>query len=84
MGRYDEANRYFQTALDVLVIEVGTSDIAYGQLLRSGGRLLAQQKQYDTALQRLADSYASLSAPIEKVKTLLVAYGVYWRARDAG
>jgi tetratricopeptide (TPR) repeat protein len=83
MGRYDDANRYFQTAIDVLVIEVGTSDIAYGQLLRSGGRLLAQQKQYESALQRLAVSYATLSDSIEKVKTLLVAYGVYWRALSA-
>lgn len=77
MGRHDEANRYFQTALEVLVIEVGTKDVAYGQLLRAGGRLLQEQKQYEKAFERLVASYFALQKPVEKVKSLVAAYEVY-------
>lgn len=84
MGRYDEANRYFQTALEVLIIEVGTNDTAYGQLLRAGGRLMKEQKQYTTAFERLAGSYFTLKDPVEKVKSLLAAYAVYCLIENEG
>lgn len=79
MGRFDEANRYFQTAREVLNIEVGTDNPAYGMLLRSGGRLLQQQGQYQAAFDHLALSYSTLHTPVEKVKSLLLAYELYWQ-----
>lgn len=81
MGRYDEANRYFQTAREVLTIELGTDSPAYGMLLRSGGRLLQQQGQYQAAFNHLALSYSTLHTPLEKVKSLLLAYELYWQIK---
>ena len=84
MGRYDEANRYFQTAREVLTIELGTDDPAYGMLLRSGGRLLQQQGQYQAAFNHLALSYSTLDTPVEKVKSLLLAYELYYQVKAKG
>jgi hypothetical protein len=76
MGRFAEANRYYQTATEVLAIEVGEQDPDFGQLLFEGGRLFDDQRAYRAAFQQFARAYYTLRDPVARTKAL------YWAWRS--
>jgi len=74
MGRFAEGNRYYQTATEVLAIEVGEQDPIFGQLLFEGGRLFDEQREYRAAFQQYARAYYILRDPVARTKALLWAW----------
>ena len=77
LRRYEEADEYFSTARDVLLIEVGTADEAYAQLLYQGALMQEERKAYAEAFTLLATAYYSAKEPLYRSRMLMKAYQMH-------
>lgn len=77
LGRPEEAEDYFATARDVVLIEVGASDRAYANLLYQGGLIQIERKAYSEALTLLANAYYAATDTLFRTRILVTAWQVY-------
>ena len=77
LNRRQEADDYFSTARDVLLIEVGTMDQAYAQLLYQGALMQEERKAYAEAFTLLATAFYAAKAPLFRTRMLLKAHQMY-------
>lgn len=77
MGRPEEAQEYFATARDVVLIEVGTSDRAYANLLYQGGLIQMERKSNTEAFTLLSTAYYASTDPILRVRSIIAAWQAY-------
>jgi len=78
LNRKEEAQQYFDTARDVLLIEVGKADPAYADLLYQGGRIQEEREAFAEAFQLYAKAYHAATYPILQGKMLIYAWQAYW------
>ncbi|MEL7425950.1 MAG: hypothetical protein AAFN81_23360 [Bacteroidota bacterium] len=77
LGRTEEADAYFSTARDVLLIEVGTADEAYAQLLYQGALMREERQAYAEAFKLVATAYYAAQEPLFRTRLLIKAYQLY-------
>lgn len=81
MGRPEEAQEYFSTARDVVLIEVGANDRAYASLLYQWGLLQIKRRSYAEAFSLLATGYYSATDPLYRSRILITAWQAYKLAK---
>lgn len=79
LGRFEEADAYFSTARDVVLIEVGPRDGAYAELLYQGAMIQEERRAYAEAFTLLATGYYAAQDPLFRSRLLMKAYEMYWR-----
>ncbi len=77
LGNYTEANEYLRVATDVLAVEVGTSDPAYGSVAYKAGCVLELEGESRAAFTSFAQAYTALDDPLRRSLALLHAYLAY-------
>lgn len=77
LGNYAEANEYLRVATDVLAVEVGTNDPAYGSVAYKAGRVLELEGEPLAAFAAFAQAYTALDDPLRRSLALLHAYLAY-------
>lgn len=73
IGEYKDANSYMQIALDVVAVELGKSDPAYGDFLYQAGLLQAKQERYSVAFESFSTAYFLLVDPLDRTRCLMQA-----------